>query len=47
MDALREILSSDIVRGLTLTEINPNNDPDGWMVRQLVEAVVEGMARRD
>ena len=46
MNVLHEVLASDIVRGLTLTEINPNNDPDGRMVRTIVDGVVEGMKRR-
>lgn len=46
MDVLHEVLKNDIVHGLTLTEINPNNDPNGTMVRKVVDGVVEGMARR-
>lgn len=46
MDVLQEVLDNDIVRGLTLTEVNPNNDPDRTMVQRLVDGVVQGMARR-
>ena len=46
MTVLHEALKCDIVHGLTLTEVNPNNDPDGTMVQRLVDGVVKGMAQR-
>lgn len=32
--------------GMSVTEVNPNNDPDGRMVTQLVDGLVEGLAGR-
>ena len=46
MAALEEVLRSKKVQGLTITEINPNNDPLGIMVNQVVEGVVQGMKYR-
>ena len=44
--ALEEALGCEQVRGLIVTEINPNNDPDGQMVERVVDAIVRGMSRR-
>lgn len=46
METLQDILSQNIVRGLTMTEINPNNDRDGAMITRLVDGVVEAMSKR-
>lgn len=39
-------LQSKKLRGMVVTEVNPNNDPDGRMVAKLVDGLVEGFARR-
>ena len=44
--ALEEALGCEQVRGLIVTEINPNNDPDGRMVERVVDAIVRGISRR-
>jgi arginase family enzyme len=44
--ALEVFLASPKVKALTITEVNPNNDPDGRMVGRLVEAVVRGIQKR-
>lgn len=44
--ALEEALASEKVHALTVTEVNPNNDPDGVMVGRVVDAVTQGMKRR-
>lgn len=46
MSVLDQVLSAPNVRSLTITEVNPNNDPDGAMVRRVVDGVVHGMTRR-
>lgn len=44
--ALKVFLASPLVRALTVTEINPNNDPDGRMVGQVVAGIEEGFKAR-
>lgn len=44
--ALEVFLASPKVKALTITEVNPNNDPDGRMVGMVVDAVVRGFQRR-
>lgn len=46
LDAAKVFLQSKKLRGMVVTEVNPNNDPDGWMVRTLVDGLVEGFALR-
>lgn len=46
MDALGVFLADRVVRGLTITEVNPNNDPTGDMVSRLVDGVVKGFESR-
>jgi arginase len=46
MAVLDQVLSTPEVKSLTITEVNPNNDPNGRMVQRIVEGVVHGMARR-
>ena len=46
MAVLDQVLSSPKVKSLTITEVNPNNDPAGVMVQRIVDGVVHGMARR-
>ena len=47
MAILDQALSSSKVKSLTITEVNPNNDPDdGRMVQRIVDGVVDGMKRR-
>lgn len=46
MDALGVFLADTCVRGLTVTEVNPNNDPSGVMVTRLVDGVVKGFKLR-
>lgn len=45
-EALEMFLASPKVIGLTITEVNPNNDPDNTMVTMLVDAVARGFERR-
>lgn len=44
LDAAKVFLQSKKLRGMVVTEVNPNNDPDGSMVRTLVDGLVEGFA---
>jgi arginase len=46
MAALKVFLASDRVKGLTVTEVNPNNDPSGQMVERLVDGIVDAMDGR-
>ncbi|KAK3680359.1 hypothetical protein LTR37_021301 [Vermiconidia calcicola] len=46
MSALQAVLQHRKVKGLTLTEVNPNNDPDGDMIVRLVDGLVEGVKQR-
>ncbi|KAK3712303.1 hypothetical protein LTR37_009165 [Vermiconidia calcicola] len=46
MSALQAVLQHRKVKGLTLTEITRNNDPDGVMIVRLVDGLVEGMEQR-
>jgi arginase family enzyme len=45
-EAIQVFLKDDAVKALIVTEVNPNNDPDGWMTGQLVEAISQGLAGR-
>ncbi|KAJ6446932.1 restless-like transposase [Purpureocillium lavendulum] len=44
--ALKVFLSSPKVKAMTITEVNPNNDPDNTMVTRVVDAMVEGLKGR-
>lgn len=44
--ALRCFLDSPRVQGIVITEINPNNDPDGTMINKVVENIAEGLEKR-
>ncbi|GJN72364.1 hypothetical protein PLICBS_006437 [Purpureocillium lilacinum] len=44
--ALEVFLGSPKVRAMTITEVNPNNDPERTMVTQVVDAVVRGLKGR-
>ena len=46
LDVLQDVLADERVHGLTLTEINPNNDPHGTMVKQIADTIVQGLMRR-
>lgn len=46
MAVLDQVLSAPKVRSLTVTEVNPNNDVDGIMVKRVVDGIVHGMTRR-
>lgn len=46
LSAAKVFLRSEKLKGMVLTEVNPNNDPDGSMVRKLVDGIVEGFAER-
>lgn len=46
MTVLDQTLSAPKVKSLTITEVNPNNDPDGVMVQRIVDGVIHGMSRR-
>ena len=45
-DAVKVFLEEEMVRGVVVTEVNPNNDPEGWMVKDLVNALTDGLAER-
>lgn len=44
--AVGVFLASPKVRGLILTQVNPNNDPNRVMVGKLVDAIVSGLRGR-
>jgi arginase len=46
LSAVKIFLGNEKLKGMVLTEINPNNDPDGSMVQKLVDDIVDGFARR-
>jgi arginase len=46
MAALKVFLGNEKVKGLTVTEVNPNNDPSGQMVQRLVDGIVDAMDGR-
>ena len=46
ISVLDQVLSNPKVRSLTITEVNPNNDPDGTMIQQIVDGVVYGLSKR-
>ena len=46
MSVLEEVLQEPTVKGFTLTEFKPNNDPNDSMVKRLVDGVVQGMKLR-
>jgi len=46
LDAAKVFLQSKKLKGLVVTEVNPNNDPDGFMIEKLVDELVEGFAQR-
>ena len=46
LSVFEEALACEKVGGLTVTEINPNNDPDGLMVSQVVDSIASGIKRR-
>jgi arginase len=46
LNAVKIFLESEKLKGMVLTEVNPNNDPDGSMVHKLVDGIVGGFARR-
>ena len=46
MAAVDTFLQSEKVLGIVITEVNPNNDPSGVMVIQLVDALVSSLAVR-
>jgi arginase len=45
-DALQVFIASPKVRGLVLTEINPNNDHDGSLIKTLIEEVTMAFKSR-
>lgn len=45
-EAIRVFLKDDAVKALIVTEVNPNNDPDGSMVGHLVDAISQGLSLR-
>lgn len=45
-EALNVFLASPNVSGLIITQVNPNNDPDGIMAQKLVDAITEGFSKR-
>jgi arginase family enzyme len=46
-EALKIFLAeADGLLGLTLTEVNPNNDPSGDMVTRVVDTSINGLHRR-
>ncbi|OCL06076.1 Arginase/deacetylase [Glonium stellatum] len=46
MSAINVFLKSRKVMGLVITEVNPNNDPNGWMVEKLVDSLVQSFKNR-
>ena len=46
LSAMKVFLASRKVYGMTVTEVNPNNDPDGSMVGKIVQGIVEGLSTR-
>jgi arginase len=46
MACLGVFLGSLRLKGVVVTEVNPNNDPEGGMVRRLVDGIVEGLRGR-
>jgi arginase len=45
--ALKLFLSSPKITSVIVTEVNPNNDPGGRMIRELVGVLVDGLERKD
>ena len=46
MTAVTRFLQSGKVAGMSLTEVNPNNDPSGEMLQRLVDSLVEAFEKR-
>jgi len=46
LSAAKVFLQTEKLGGLVVTEVNPNNDPEGWMIEELVNGLVEGFAQR-
>lgn len=45
--ALEEALAHNRVQGVTVTEINPNNDQDGAMVKRVADSILKGIEKRE
>ena len=45
-EVLGVVLGDEMVKAVVVTEVNPGNDPEGWMVGELVEAIGKGLERR-
>jgi arginase len=43
---LKVFLAEDDVKAMIVTEVNPNNDPEGWMVTELVGGITQGFKER-
>ena len=46
MEAVQLALDNNRLLGIVVTEVNPNNDPNGTMVQELVDGLVDGLAKR-